>query len=115
MRIAALILGIVGGVLGIVAGIFAMTVGGLGTALEAEGAGTVTGLGFAAILLGVVGIAGGGLALRYPRASAVLQLVAGLGGFIAVSAFWIPAGACLLAGALLAFLGRRPAGTAPAA
>lgn len=79
MRIAALILGVVGGILGIVAGIFAMTVGGLGTALEAEGAGTVTGLGFAALLLGVVGIAGGGLALRYPRAGAVLQLVAGLG------------------------------------
>lgn len=115
MRIAALILGIVGGVLGIIAGIFAMTVGGLGTALEAEGAGTVTWLGFAAILLGVLGVAGGGVALRYPRAGALLQLIAGLGGFIAISWFWIPSGVCLLAGALLAFLGRRPAGPAPAA
>jgi hypothetical protein len=115
MRVAALILGIVGGVLGIVAGIFAMTVGGIGAAFEAEGAGMVTVLGLAAILLAVVGIVGGGVALRYPRASALLQLVAGLGGFVAVSAFWIPAGVCLLVGALLAFLGRRPASPAPAA
>ncbi|MCM8748133.1 hypothetical protein NET02_03155 [Thermomicrobiaceae bacterium CFH 74404] len=115
MRIAALILGIVGGVLGIVAGIFAMTVGGIGAAFAAEGAGTVTWLGFAAILLGVLGIAGGGVALRYPRASALMQLIAGLGGFIAVSLFWIPAGLCLLAGALLAFLGRRPASPVAAA
>jgi hypothetical protein len=115
MRIAALILGIVGGVFGIIAGIFAMTVGGIGAAFQAEGAGTITGLGFAAILLGVLGVAGGGLALRYPRAGTLLQLIAGLGGFIAVSAFWIPAGVCLLAGTLLAFLGRRPAGASPAA
>lgn len=113
MRIAALILGIVGGVFGIIAGIFAMTVGGIGAAFQAEGAGTITGLGFAAILLSVLGIAGGGVALRYPRASALLQLIAGLGGFIAVSWFWIPAGVCLLVGALLSFLGRRPAGPAP--
>lgn len=107
MRTAALILGIIGGVLGIIAGIAAMMIGGIGVAFEAEGAGMIGGLGFFAIIFGIVGIVGGALANRSPKLSAILELAAGLLGFIAISMFWIPAGLCLIAGALLAFLGRK--------
>ncbi len=54
MRTASLVLGIIGGVFGIIAGFLAMLFGGVGLAVEGEGAGTVVGLGFAAVFIGVV-------------------------------------------------------------
>jgi hypothetical protein len=115
LRVAALVLGIVGGVLGLIAGILAITVGGIGQAVNANGAGTVTGLGFLAFVMAVVGLVGGALALSKPRVGALLLLVAGIVGFIAVSAFWLLSGPLMLIGALLAFLGRAPKAAAPAA
>jgi hypothetical protein len=115
MRTAALVLGIVGGVFGILAGLLAMLVGGIGSAFDAEGSGMVAGLGFAAIMLGVLGIIGGALANRSPGASAILQAAAGLFGFIAVSLFWVLAGVLLLIGALMAFLGRHREAAQPGA
>ncbi len=42
--------------------------------------------------------------------AAVVQFVAGVGGFVVATLFWIPAGLLLIAGALLlAFSGRRTA------
>ncbi len=92
MRTAVLILGIIGGVLGIIAAIFAMMIGGVGAAFEADDAGIISGLGFFAIIFGIVGIVGGALASRSPKLAATLELAAGILGFIAVSMFWIPAG-----------------------
>jgi hypothetical protein len=106
MRTASLVLGIIGGVFGIIAGLLAMLFGGASAAFEAKGAGTVVGLGIAAVFIGIVGIVGGSLALRYPRAAAILQLASGLFGFIAVSLFWIFSGILLIIGAALAFFGR---------
>jgi ABC-type uncharacterized transport system permease subunit len=107
MRTASLVLGIIGGVFGIIAGFLAMLVGGAGAAFQQPQGGTVVGLGIAAIFIGVAGIVGGALAPRYPKASAVIQLVTGVVGFIAVSLFWIFSGILLILGALFAFLGRR--------
>jgi len=108
MRTAALVLGIIGGVLGIIAAILAITIGGVGQAVGAQHAGEVTGLGFLAFAAAVVGIVGGALALSKARVAALLMLIAGVVGFIAVSAFWLLSGPLLLIGALLAFLGRAP-------
>lgn len=113
MRTAALVFGITGGVFGILAGLLAMMVGGIGSAFQAEGSGSVAGLGFAAILLGVIGIVGGALSNRSPGAASVLQGIAGILGFIAISLFWILAGFLLLTGALLALLSRRSETTEP--
>jgi hypothetical protein len=91
-----------------------MIVGGLGSAFEAEGSGTVTGLGFAAIFVAVIGIVGAALSKGRPKVSALLQALSGVGGFIAVSAFWLLSGPLLLIAALLAWLGRpREASTSP--
>ena len=106
MRTASLALGIIGGVFGIIAGLFAMTIGGVGAALEASDSGTVTVLGFAAVFIGVLGIVGGAVAPRYPKAAATMQLISCVAGFVAVSLFWIFSGILLLIGAGLAFLGR---------
>ena len=110
MRTASLVLGIIGGVFGIIAGILAMLIGGAGAAFEATDSGTVIGLGFAAIFIGVLGIVGGAVAPRYPKAAAIIQLISCVAGFIAVSLFWIFSGILLLIGAALAFFGR---GTRP--
>ena len=107
MRTASLVLGIIGGVFGIIAGFLAMLFGGAGAAFQAEGSGTIVGLGIAAVFIGVVGIVGGALAPRYPKAAALLQLFSCVAGFIAVSLFWIFSGILLLIGAGLAFFGRR--------
>jgi hypothetical protein len=106
MRVAALILGIVGGVLGLIASILAITVGGIGHAVGASNADQVTGLGFLAFACTIVGFVGAGLALAKPRMAALLLLIAGVVGFISISVFWLLSGPFLLVGALLAFLGR---------
>lgn len=113
MRVAALILGIIGGLFGLGGAVFALFVGGVGSAFGAEGAETVTGLGFAAIPFAIVGIVGGALALSKPKAAAWLQLVSAVGGLIAISAAYAVAFACLLAGAILAWLANRQQQKAP--
>lgn len=107
MRTASLVLGIIGGVFGIIAGFLAMLIGGAGAAFQAQDSGTIIGLGFAAVFIGVVAIVGGALAPRYPKAAAILQLFSCVAGFIAVSLFWIFSGILLLIGAGLAFFGRK--------
>lgn len=107
MRIAALVFGILGGLIGLVAAFLALGIGGLAAAFAAEGAGTVVGGGLGAIVLAALGIVGGALALSRPGVSAILQLIAGLGGLLAIWLFWIPSAALFGLGALTAMLGRR--------
>jgi hypothetical protein len=49
MRIAALVVGIVGGVFGLLSVVLVMVIGGIGSAAEAEGASTIVGLSFSAL------------------------------------------------------------------
>ncbi len=103
---AAMVLAIVGGVLGLFAGLFAIFVGGVGTALEVDDAGLTGGLGVGAFALAVAGIVGGALARSRPVASTVLTGVAGVLGFVAVSAFWLLSGPLLILAAILTWVGR---------
>lgn len=107
MRLASLILGIIGGLFGLGGAVLALFVGGLGSAFGAEGAETVAGLGFAAIALAILGIIGGALAMTKPKTAAWLQLISAVGGLIAISGVYIVAFACLLVGAILAWLAAR--------
>lgn len=108
-----MILGVLGGLLGLGGSILALFIGGVGAALGGEGAGTVVGLGFAALPLSLLGIVGGGLALSRPRAGAWLQFISAVGGLIAISAAYGLAFACLMAGAITGWVGARqpPQGT----
>jgi hypothetical protein len=113
MRIAALILGIIGGIIGLVAAGVALAIGAIGSVAGAQGSDTVIGLGWAALGLSVVGIIGGALAMAKPGASALLMLIAGVGGFIAISLAYVVAGPLLIVGAVLAFVGRSRRTTTP--
>lgn len=107
MRVTALILGILGGMIGLIAAIFVLFVGGIGDIFQAEGAETVLGLGWAAIPLSIVGIVGGGLSLGKPKVAWILQLISGIGGCVALSLFFLPATIMLIVGAGLAFFSRK--------
>ncbi len=109
-RNAELALGIVGGLFGILTGIFAMFVGGLGGAFGAEGAETVTLLGFGAVLFGIMGIVGGALVTHNQKAGGAMMLISGILGFVTTSLFWIVAGLILIAGGILALRSRSASG-----
>jgi hypothetical protein len=108
MRVAALVLGVIGGVFGIFASIFALGVGGLGSAVGSQGASTVIGLGWSAMFFCLLGFLGSGLAMAKPKAAALLLLISALGFIVSVSAFAVVTGPLFLIASLLAFLGRGP-------
>ncbi len=107
MRIAAMILGILGGIAGVLGGGFAVTVGGLGQAFGAEGAGTVTNLGFAAVPAAILGIIGGALALSKPKIAGILMIASAVLGVIFVSAAYAIAAILLVVGGILALVTRK--------
>ncbi len=112
MRVAALVLGIIGGVIGILAASTATGLGAIGTIAKdpkaVAQATELAGRGGLAIAISIIAMVGAALAMAKPRAAAVVLLVTGLAGLFAVGGFYLLAGPLLLVGALLAFLGRGP-------
>ena len=112
MRIAATILGVLGSIGGFIAALIAIVFAGVVEVvgeMSGEGAGEgdeIAGLAFVAFIAAIGGLVGGAIAIPKPKAAAVLMLVAGIAGLIAISVAFIPATILLLIGALLAFLGR---------
>jgi hypothetical protein len=107
MRIGALALGIVGGLLGVMSAVTALLLGGIGGAFDAEGSGTIVGLGFSALVFCFLGFLGAGLALAKPRIAGLLLLVSAIGITISISLFAVLAAPLFLIAAILAFLGKQ--------
>lgn len=107
MKTAAMVLGIVGGVIGIIAALAVMLIGGVGSALAAEGAGEVTGLGLYAFFVAVAAIVGGALAHKATFDSWFILLATGIIGFIVISLFWILSGILLIVGGVLELIASR--------
>ncbi len=106
MRIAALVLGILGGVIGLFMSGGALFIGGVGAAVGAAGASTVIGGGWAALALSILGIVGGALAIAKPKLAGWFMVIAAVGGFIAVFIAFIVAGPLLLIGGILALVSK---------
>lgn len=104
MKIASLILGIIGGLAGICGALFALGVGGVSSAFEMKEASTVVGLGLSAIPLSILGIVGGALVMAKPKPAGIMMLIAGIGGIIAIFAGYIVAGPLLIIGGILALI-----------
>lgn len=85
MRVAALIVGVVGGLAGIAGAMFAILVGGIGGAVGVKDTGMLLFLGLAAVAFSIAGLVGAGLTLSRPKAAGVTLLVSALGGLVAVS------------------------------
>ena len=107
MKIAAMILGIIGGLAGLTGAVFALFLGGIGGAFGAAGAGLIAKLGFLAIPFSILGIVGGALANTRPKAAGILMLASALGGVIAISLAYSIAAILLLLGGIFSLIESR--------
>jgi hypothetical protein len=100
-RTAEFVLGLLGGIFGVIGATFALFVGGIGAAFNAEGAGTVSGLGWAAVVFSILGIVASVMVRSRPKASGIMFLIAGIGGIISISAAYILPGVLLIIAGIL--------------
>jgi hypothetical protein len=99
MKIAALILGIIGGIAGLIGSIFAMGIGAVG--------GGTTGNGIAALVFSLLGIVAGSLVLAKPKPAGILLIIASVGGLIAVFVAYIIAFPLLLTSGIMGLVGAK--------
>lgn len=104
MKIASLILGILGGIAGIFGAILGVFIGGVGGAIGTEGSSVVVIGGFLAIFLSIIGIIGGAMAMAKPHMSGIMMSIAAVGGLIAISAGYIVAFPLLITGGIISFV-----------
>jgi len=101
------ILGIIGGIFGILSALFVIGVGGLGEAFNATGASEIIGLGASAFIFSVIGLVGGVIIDKRAKIGGGLMIIAGICGFISISAFYLLAGPFFLIGGVLALVHSR--------
>lgn len=100
-RTAEFVLGLIGGIFGILCAFIALFIGGLGSALEADGANTVIGLGWGAVGLSILGIVGSVMVRSKAKVGGIMMTVAAIGGFICISLIYLLPGVLLLIGGLM--------------
>ncbi len=76
------IIAIIAGVLGILAGFFTLFIGGLGSAFEAQDAGTLIGLGWGGIAAAMLVIVAGGVSLARPRSGGMATVFLSVIGIV---------------------------------
>lgn len=109
MRTGAMVLGIIGGIIG-------LFIAGIAIIVEAASTGHNVAGGLLLLLLCVAGIVGAALTQAKPMAAAILMGLAGLVGFVFAGVLWIVAGPLLIAGAVMAYVSQSQAVTpAPSA
>lgn len=107
MRIAALIIGIVGSLAGIGGALFALTVGGISGTFGAEGAEMVVGLGWAATVISLVAIVAAALAVVKPMEAGITMIIAGIAGLISISVGYVIGGPLLIIAGILSIIGKK--------
>ena len=110
MKIASLIVGILGAMAGFIISILVIVTGGIGVGLGAETGAEIAVRGFGALVMSVVALVGAALAVAKPRVSVALMTISAIAGVILISAGYALPAVLLLIAALFAFLGRRSEG-----
>ncbi|HDR6309459.1 TPA: DUF4064 domain-containing protein [Bacillus cereus] len=100
-RTTEFVLGLIGGIFGILCAFIALFIGGVASAMEAEGAGSVIGLGWAAVALSVVGIVGSVMVKSKAKVGGAMMTISAIGGFICISFIYILPAVLLLIGGLM--------------
>jgi hypothetical protein len=86
MRTGALVLGIIAGLAGLMSAVLALMVGGLGAAVEAEGASQIIGLGWSALGLSLLlGLIGATLWIAKPQLAPMIMATAGVAIVFSIS------------------------------
>lgn len=101
-RVAELVLGIMGGVFGMLGGLLAMTVGSIGSAFEANGAGGIVGLGISCVIVSALAIIFSAMINRNHKTMGWLIIVCGILNFVFVSYFGILSGILIIISGSLA-------------
>lgn len=89
MKTTSFILGLIGGIIGIIAAFLAMMFGGVGAAFDADGSGSIVGLGFSALFASILGIVGSALVKGKPKVGSILMLISAVWGVVSISMFYI--------------------------
>jgi len=84
-RTVEFVLGLIGGIFGFFGALIALMFGGIGSALGGEGASTIIGLGWLAILFSIVGIVGASLVKSKTKIGGWMMIISAVGGVISVS------------------------------
>ncbi|PRP93743.1 hypothetical protein TUN_44790 [Bacillus sp. M21] len=100
-RTTEFVLGLIGGIFGILCAFIALFIGGVASAMEAEGAGSVIGLGWAAVALSILGIVGSVMVKSKAKVGGAMMTIAAIGGFICISFIYILPAVLLLIGGLM--------------
>ncbi len=101
------ILGIIGGIFGIIAAIATLFMGGLGAALEADGAKQMIGFGWGGVLFSFGSIVFGAVAFAKPKGAGLGLIVTSLAGAVFGGTFVAVCMALSLIGGILAVAGRK--------
>ncbi len=105
MRIAAMVLGIIGGATGLLAAALVYSLdGAVASAVAATGAQLPT-LTAVALASSIVGIAAAALTIPKPKIAGFLMIIAGVAGVLAVAAAYIVSAPLLIIGGALALSG----------
>ncbi|PGB02172.1 DUF4064 domain-containing protein [Bacillus toyonensis] len=100
-RTTEFVLGLIGGIFGILCAFIALFIGGVGAAVEADGANQVIGLGWAAVALSILGIVGCVMVKSKAKVGGIMMTIAAIGGFICISIVYLSPGILLLIGGLM--------------
>ncbi|HFK1548840.1 DUF4064 domain-containing protein [Bacillus albus] len=103
-RTTEFVLGLIGGIFGILCAFIALFIGGVASAMEAEGASNVIGLGWVAVALSILGIVGSVMVKSKAKVGGAMMTIAAIGGFICISFIYILPAVLLLIGGLMGIL-----------
>jgi hypothetical protein len=108
MRTGAIVIGIIACLAGLVSAVLALMVGGLGAAVEPEGASQLIGLGWSALGLSLLGLIGAALWIAKPQLATLIMATAGVAIVLSISMFAVIARPLFLVRRFWAEFGRRP-------
>ncbi|AJG57949.1 membrane protein [Bacillus thuringiensis] len=106
-RTTEFVLGLIGGIFGVLCSFIPLLIGGMGAALEAEGANEIIGLGWGAVFLSILGIVGAAMVKSKAKAAGIMMTIAAIGGFICISVVYLLPGILLLIAGLMGIF-RKP-------
>jgi len=108
MRTGAIVIGIIAGLAALVSAVLALMVGGVGAAVEPEGASQVIGLGWSALGLSLLGLIGAALWIAKPQLATLIMATAGVAIVLSISMFAVIARPLFLVRRFWAEFGRSP-------
>jgi hypothetical protein len=108
MRTGAIVIGIIAGLAALVSAVLALMVGGVGAAVEPEGASQVIGLGWSALGLSLLGLIGAALWIAKPQLATLIMATVGVAIVLSISMFAVIARPLFLVRRFWSEFGMRP-------